>query len=273
MLPFAAAGDVCTDEKKLVNGVLNTRHKPPPRPTGTEKQLQNFFWLQISYHDGVPMKKPELLAPAGNWEKLQIAIHYGADAVYLGGTSFGLRNLADNFTQSELTKAVNYAHERQVLVYLTLNAYPANADLPLLRRYLEEIAPIPFDAYIAADPGVIAMIREVSPDRAIHLSTQANTTNWMSARFWQEQGVERINLAREMSLDELREVRERVGVGLEAFVHGAMCISYSGRCILSSVMAGRYWRRQRSLELKMNVPVSSSTIGKYSPGRVSSTSA
>jgi putative protease len=185
------------------------------------------------------MKKPELLAPAGNWEKLQIAIHYGADAVYLGGTSFGLRNLADNFTQAELTKAVSYAHERHVRVYLTVNAYPANADLPALRRYLEEIAPIPFDAYIAADPGVIAMIREVSPDRVIHLSTQANTTNWRSALFWQQQGVSRINLAREMSLEEMREVRERVTVGLEAFVHGAMCISYSGRCLLSSVMAGR----------------------------------
>lgn len=189
------------------------------------------------------MKKPELLAPAGNWEKMQIAIHYGADAVYLGGTSFGLRNLADNFTQAELTKAVNYAHERQVRVYLTVNAYPANADLPALRRYLEEVAPIPFDAYIAADPGVIAMIREVSPDRALHLSTQANTTNWRAALFWQEQGVSRINLAREMSLDEMLEVRERVSVGLEAFVHGAMCISYSGRCLLSSVMAGRHANR------------------------------
>jgi putative protease len=189
------------------------------------------------------MKKPELLAPAGNMEKLQIAIHYGADAVYLGGKSFGLRNLADNFTAAELADAVDYAHNRRVQVYLTVNAYPDNADLPALRRYLEEVAVIPFDACIAADPGVIEMIREVSPERAIHLSTQANTTNWQSALFWQKQGIKRINLAREVSLDGMREVRERVNVELEAFVHGAMCISYSGRCLLSGVMTGRHANR------------------------------
>jgi len=189
------------------------------------------------------MKKPELLAPAGNMEKLRIAIHYGADAVYLGGKSFGLRNLADNFTVAELVEAVSYAHERQVQVYLTVNAYPDNADLPALRRYLEEVAAIHFDACIAADPGVIEMLREVSPERAIHLSTQANTTNWQSALFWQKQGIKRINLAREVSLDGMREVRERVDVELEAFVHGAMCISYSGRCLLSGVMTGRHANR------------------------------
>ena len=189
------------------------------------------------------MKKPELLAPAGNLEKLRIAIHYGADAVYLGGKAFGLRNLAGNFTTAELAEAVGYAHDRQVQVYLTVNTYPDNADLPALRGYLEEVADIPFDACIAADPGVIEMIREVSPARAIHLSTQANTTNWRSALFWQKQGVKRINLAREMPLEGMREVRERVNVGLEAFVHGAMCISYSGRCLLSGVMAGRHANR------------------------------
>lgn len=185
------------------------------------------------------MKKPELLAPAGNMEKLRIAIHYGADAVYLGGKAFGLRSLADNFTLAELAEAVSYAHGQGVKVYLTLNAYLDNSDMPDLQRYLEEVAPLPLDAYIAADPGVIAMIREVSPERAIHLSTQANTTNWRSVRFWHEQGISRVNLAREMSLDDIREVRQRVACGLEVFVHGAMCISYSGRCLLSSVMAGR----------------------------------
>jgi len=185
------------------------------------------------------MRRPELLAPAGNMEKLRIAIHYGADAVYLGGKSFGLRNLADNFTTGELAEAVGYAHDRQVKVYLTVNAYPNNADLPVLLRFLEDASAIPFDAYIAADPGVIDMIREVSPEIPIHLSTQANTTNWRSALFWQKHGISRINLAREMSLDEMREVRERACVELEAFVHGAMCISYSGRCLLSSVMAER----------------------------------
>lgn len=185
------------------------------------------------------MNKPELLAPAGNMEKLRIAVHYGADAVYLGGNAFGLRNLADNFTLPELAEAVSYAHDRGVKVYLTLNAYLENRDLPDLRRYLEDIAHLPLDAYIAADPGVIAAIREVSPGQTIHLSTQANSTNWQSVRFWQEQGISRVNLAREMSLDDIREVRQRVACELELFVHGAMCISYSGRCLLSSIMAGR----------------------------------
>ncbi|GFE57661.1 U32 family peptidase [Geobacter sp. AOG1] len=185
------------------------------------------------------MTKPELLAPAGNMEKLKIAIHYGADAVYLGGKAYGLRNHADNFTLDELAGAVAYAHHHRVKVYLTVNAYPDNADIDGLYRYLESLRDIPLDACIAADPGVVAMLREVAPDRPIHLSTQANTTNWKSALFWQEQGISRINLAREMSLDDLRYVRERVGLELEAFVHGAMCISYSGRCLLSSAMSSR----------------------------------
>jgi putative protease len=189
------------------------------------------------------MKKPELLAPAGNMEKLRIAIHYGADAVYLGGKNYGLRNLADNFTPTEMAAGVRYAHDRGVKVYLTINSYPDNADITPIYRYLEELAQIPFDAYIAADPGVIDMISEVSPERTIHLSTQANTTNWKSALFWQRQGIKRINLAREMPLDGIREVKERVDVELEAFMHGAMCISYSGRCLLSSVMTGRHANR------------------------------
>jgi putative protease len=185
------------------------------------------------------MKIPELLAPAGNMEKLQIAIHYGADAVYLGGKSFGLRNLAANFDRKELDEAVAYAHDRGVKVYLTLNAYPANSDLPALHAYLGEIAHIPFDAYIVADPGVIDLVRELSPQMELHLSTQANTVNWRSALFWQKQGIKRINLAREMSLADISETAGRVDLELEAFVHGAMCISYSGRCLLSSVMSGR----------------------------------
>ena len=185
------------------------------------------------------MKKPELLAPAGNMEKLRIAVHYGADAVYLGGKNFGLRNLADNFSTAELGGAVKYAHDHGVKVYLTINAFPDNKDLAELEQYLEELDNIPFDAYIAADPGVIEMIREVSPQRNIHLSTQANTTNWKSALFWQKQGLCRVNLAREMALTEMEEVRKRTTLELEAFVHGAMCISYSGRCLLSSVMSGR----------------------------------
>ena len=186
------------------------------------------------------MKKPELLAPAGNMEKLKVAIRYGADAVYLGGKSFGLRNLAGNFTLDELAEGVRYAHERGVKVYLTLNAFPDNNDLELLEGYLREIEDIPIDAYIAADPGVIQMIRELAPGREIHLSTQANTTNWRSARFWESQGVKRVNLAREMSLEDIAQTALNCPeLELEAFVHGAMCISYSGRCLLSSAMTGR----------------------------------
>ena len=184
-------------------------------------------------------KKPELLAPAGNMEKLKVAIRYGADAVYLGGKAFGLRNMADNFTLPELSEAVDYAHRQGVKVYLTLNSFPDNGEIEALTDYLGELADIPFDAYIAADPGVVALIGEISPQREIHLSTQANTTNWRSASFWHARGVKRVNLAREMSLEDIRQTADRCGIELEAFVHGAMCISYSGRCLISSAMTGR----------------------------------
>lgn len=187
----------------------------------------------------IDMKIPELLAPAGTMEKLKVAVHYGADAVYLGGKSFGLRNLAGNFSHDELSEALSYAHARGVRVFLTVNAFPDNNDLPLLRSYLESLAPLPVDAYIVADPGVLALVREISPDRELHLSTQANTTNWQSVRFWQQQGIKRVNLAREMTLEGIRDTRANVAAELEVFVHGAMCISYSGRCLLSSLMSGR----------------------------------
>jgi len=185
------------------------------------------------------MHLPELLAPAGNLEKLKIAVHYGADAVYLGGKAYGLRNLADNFTPEEMAEGIAHAHARGVKVYLTVNSYPGNDDLPGLARYLEEVAPLPFDAWIAADPGVIQLIREIAPEKTIHLSTQANTVNWRSALFWQQQGVSRINLAREMPLAAVIETAQKTSVELELFTHGAMCISYSGRCLISSVMSGR----------------------------------
>jgi len=185
------------------------------------------------------MNIPELLAPAGNLEKLKIAVHYGADAVYLGGKAFGLRNLADNFTPEEMATGIEYAHARNVKVYLTVNSYPANADLEALESYIKEIAPLPFDALIAADPGVIQLIRELAPDRTIHLSTQANSVNWRAVSFWENQGIKRVNLAREMNLAAVIETAEKTSVELELFAHGAMCISYSGRCLLSSVMSGR----------------------------------
>lgn len=200
--------------------------------------------ITMRHHTGInnisPLPtKPELLVPAGNMEKLRIAVHYGADAVYLGGEGFSLRNLAGNFTLDQLAEAASYAHEHGVKVYLTVNSYPGNNELPALDAYLRRVADIPFDAYIVADPGVLDMVREVSPDRDIHLSTQANTVNWRGVRFWERQGIKRVNLAREMSLEEMRETRARTSMELEAFVHGAMCISYSGRCMLSSVMSGR----------------------------------
>ena len=186
------------------------------------------------------MQRPELLAPAGNMEKLRIAVHYGADAVYLGGEAFGLRNMADNFSVAEMGAALDFCHGKKIKAYLTINSYPRNESLPELEEYLAQIAPLPFDAYIVADPGVIDAVRQVSPERELHLSTQANTINWRSARFWQQQGIRRINLAREMSLDNIRETVTKVpGMECEAFVHGALCISYSGRCLISSMLTGR----------------------------------
>lgn len=186
------------------------------------------------------MHKPELLAPAGNMEKLKIALHYGADAVYLGGHSFGLRNMADNFTLEEMAAALDLCHQQGVKVYLTVNSYPRNEMMCALEAFLKSVAPLPFDAYIVADPGVIELVRGISPDRELHLSTQANTINLHSARFWQRQGIRRINLAREMSLENIRETVGAVpGMEFEAFVHGALCISYSGRCLISSMLTGR----------------------------------
>lgn len=189
---------------------------------------------------GNPVKKPELLAPAGNMEKLKIAIHYGADAVYMGGQAFGLRNMADNFSVAEMAAALDFCHRQDVKAYLTINSYPRNEALPGLEQYLEQVAELPFDAYIVADPGVIDAVRQISPQRELHLSTQANTINWRSARFWQRQGFTRINMAREMSLDNIRETVAAVpGMEFEGFVHGALCISYSGRCLISSMLTGR----------------------------------
>lgn len=183
--------------------------------------------------------KPELLAPAGNLEKLKVAVLYGADAVYLGGRHFGLRAGAGNFGDEELAEGVRFAHEKGVRVYVTVNIFAHNSDLGQLPGYLDTICEAGVDAVIVSDPGVIDLIKRLHPNLPIHLSTQANTTNWAAARFWEERGVKRIVLARELSLEEIREIRERVGVELEIFIHGAMCISYSGRCLLSNYLTGR----------------------------------
>lgn len=185
------------------------------------------------------MKKPELLAPAGTMEKLKCAIRYGADAVYMGGPDFGLRNMAGNFTLSEMPEALALCHDHGVRCYLTVNSYPADSTLNRLESYLQELAPLPFDAYIVSDPGVIRMARRISSDRELHLSTQANTINRESVLFWQEQGISRVNLAREMTLEDIRATTGAVSTPCEIFVHGALCIAYSGRCLLSSAMTGR----------------------------------
>ena len=182
---------------------------------------------------------PELLAPAGTMEKLKIAIHYVADAVYLGGEQFGLRAMAGNFVSDEFPTALELCRRNGVKAYLTVNSYPDDHQLDQLERYLQRMASLPFDAYIAADPGVMRMIRRISPQREIHLSTQANTINRESALFWQDQGVTRINLAREMTLDGIRSTAKALSIPCEVFVHGALCIAYSGRCLLSSALAGR----------------------------------
>ncbi|AEF95054.1 peptidase U32 [Desulfotomaculum nigrificans CO-1-SRB] len=185
------------------------------------------------------MKKLELLAPAGDLEKLKIAVLYGADAVYLGGRQFSLRAGAGNFDDNEMLEGIKFAHSRNVKVYVAINIYAHNPDLEKLPSYLEFLARAGVDAVIASDPGVIDMTLRLQPGLPIHLSTQANTTNWASAAFWQRLGLQRVVLARELSLAEIKEIGARVDVELEAFVHGAMCMSYSGRCLLSNFLTGR----------------------------------
>ncbi len=184
-------------------------------------------------------KKIELLAPAGNFEKLEIAVHYGADAVYIGGKNFSLRNFSGNFSKKELQEAIQFAHRRNVKVFIACNIFPRNHEISPLKEYLSHLAQIAPDAVIVADPGVFILARNVAPKIDIHLSTQANTTNIESVRFWHQLGAKRINLARELSLSEIQAISQHGEIDIEAFVHGAMCISYSGRCLLSSFMTMR----------------------------------
>lgn len=185
------------------------------------------------------LKKPELLAPAGSFAKMQAAIHYGADAVYMGGRQFSLRAHATNFADDEIGRAVSYAHERQVKVYVTVNILAHNRDFAGLADYLETLGQAGVDGLIISDPGIMRVARATVPDLPIHLSTQANVTNLESARFWQEQGVKRINAARELSLTEITEIKDGTDLEVEVFTHGAICISYSGRCLLSCYLTGR----------------------------------
>ena len=187
------------------------------------------------------MRKVELLAPAGDLEKLKMAIIYGADAVYLGGEAFGLRKRSKNFSVDQIKEGVDFAHERGKKVYLTLNIVPHNKDLVGLEEYVTELYNIDVDAVIVSDPGMYTIIKKVVPKMEIHISTQASITNYETIMFWYNLGARRIVLARELSFEEIKEITSKIpeDLDIEAFIHGAMCMSYSGRCLLSNYMTGR----------------------------------
>lgn len=183
----------------------------------------------------------ELLAPAGDMEKLKTAIYFGADAVYFGGEVGGLRAGADNLSIYEIKEAVQFLHKNDKKGYLTLNIYPHNDDIEILEKYIKRLKDIPIDAFIVSDPGVMCLLKKIIPDAEIHLSTQANTTNYMTAEFWAKLGISRIVTAREMTLEDIKKIHDKLpeNIEIESFLHGAMCISYSGRCLLSTFMTGR----------------------------------
>lgn len=186
------------------------------------------------------MNKLELLAPAGNFSKLKTAVYYGADAVYIGGKSFSLRAFSDNFTDEEIVEAVKFAHGKNVKIYVTVNIFAKNSDFEKAAEYFRFLERAKVDAVLITDVGLISLCKKVAPELKIHLSTQANTLNKYAVKFWGELGLERVVLARELSLSEIKEISEfNPETQLEAFVHGAMCISYSGRCLLSNYFNGR----------------------------------
>ncbi len=186
------------------------------------------------------MTKIELLAPAGSLKKLKTAIDFGADAVYAGGKEFSLRAFADNFTLEELKEGAEYCHEHNKKLYVTVNIFPHNADFPVAKEYFRQLESIGVDAVLITDAGLMSLCKEVAPRLPIHLSTQANTLNKYTVEFWKKQGVERVVLARELSFADIKEISEHnPDIELEAFVHGAMCVSYSGRCLLSNYLDGR----------------------------------
>lgn len=187
------------------------------------------------------MSNIELLAPVGSYGKLLTALHFGADAVYLGGKSFGLRAFADNFTVEEIKKAVEVTHAQNKKVYVTVNIFANNADFGELNEYAKSLQDIGVDGLIVSDAGIVAYLKKIGIKLDIHLSTQANTLNKYAVEFWRDQGIKRVVLARELNLDAIKEIKDYVGdtVELEAFVHGAMCIAYSGRCLLSTYLTDR----------------------------------
>ncbi|HHT9108556.1 MAG TPA: peptidase U32 family protein [Candidatus Wunengus sp. YC63] len=185
-------------------------------------------------------KKPELVAPAGDVEKLKTAIEYGADAVYVGGEGFNLRMGATNLTIEEIKASTAWVHERGKKIYVALNIFARNYHIKGIRSYVKKLAEIPVNAVIVSDPGIFLTVREIAPHIPIHLSTQANTTNAKAIEFWHQQGMKRAVLARELTLGEIKEITNNSPIQTEVFVHGAMCMSYSGRCLLSSFMSNRH---------------------------------
>lgn len=186
------------------------------------------------------MKKPELLAPAGNLEILKMAICYGADACYIGGEEYGLRANAKNFTIEEIAEGAIFAHERGKKVYVAVNILAHNDDLTGIDEYIKKLYEAKVDAIIVADPGIFSIAKEVAPNLERHISTQSSTTNWRSIEFWKEQGATRVVPARELSIREIKEIKAKLPeVEIESFIHGAMCISYSGRCLLSNYFTKR----------------------------------
>ncbi|MBO4266628.1 MAG: U32 family peptidase [Lachnospiraceae bacterium] len=187
------------------------------------------------------MKKPELLVPAGSLEVLKTAVRYGADAVYIGGEAFSLRAKAKNFSLEEMDEGIKFAHEHGVRVHVTANIYAHDRDMDEAREYFTELSKLRPDAILIADPGLFMLEREICPEIPVHISTQANNTNYKTFEFWHKLGAERVVCAREMTLDEIRELRDKIpeDMDIECFIHGAMCISYSGRCLLSAYMTGR----------------------------------
>lgn len=187
------------------------------------------------------MENIELLAPAGNLEKLKTAIIYGADAVYMGGEAYSLRAMADNFDREKMIEGIEFAHKRGKKVYITVNIFAHNSDLVGMPKYIKSLDMLGVDGVIVSDLGILSIIKEAAPNLEIHISTQANNTNYKTLEFYHKLGVKRVVLARELSLKEIKEIREKVSddIELEAFIHGAMCMSYSGRCLLSNYMTGR----------------------------------
>lgn len=186
-------------------------------------------------------RKVELLVPAGSLEVLKVAVDYGADAVYIGGQAYGLRAKADNFSIEEMKKAVKYAHAKNAKVYVTANIFAHNYNIEGMKAYFEQLKDTGVDAVLVSDPGIFMLAKEIMPDMELHISTQANNTNYLTYNFWYNMGAKRVVTARELSLVEIKQIREHIpeDMEIESFMHGAMCISYSGRCLLSSYFTGR----------------------------------